>query len=172
MGSIGSIGLNWVQLFLSTRVFVRVNDKIEWKFSIILFQNGESRGFATLIHLTATKFNIAITVFKTCRRKISILNTKYYESPFENVRVRKNDITITTVSKNNSNKSNNEYYNLGSIFEKFMLWIWICQKPSDVQKKSKHSISVFPIIRWRMSSEWFRSFPIGFVDSIQVCPTQ
>ena len=48
----------------------------------------------------ASKFNIVITVFKTCRRKISILNTKYYESPFENFRVRKNDIMITKVPKN------------------------------------------------------------------------
>ena len=71
----------------------------------------------------ALKFNIVITVFKTCRRKISILNTKY-ESPFENFRVRKNDIMITKISKNNPNKSNNEYYNLESIFEKFILWIW------------------------------------------------
>ena len=57
----------------------------------------------------ASKFNIVVTVFKTCRRKISILNTKYYESPFENFRVRKNDIMTTKVSKNNCNKSNNEY---------------------------------------------------------------
>ena len=60
-------------------------------------------------------------MFETCRRKISILNTKYYESPFEKFRVRKNDIMITKVSKNNSYKSNNEYYNLESIFEKFIL---------------------------------------------------
>ena len=65
----------------------------------------------------ALKFNIVITVFKTCKRKISILNTKYYESPFENFRVRKNNITITKVSKNNSNKSNNEYYNLESTLQ-------------------------------------------------------
>ena len=32
----------------------------------------------------------------------------------------KNDIMITEVSKNNSNMSYNEYYNLGSIFEKFI----------------------------------------------------
>ena len=57
----------------------------------------------------ASKFNIDITVFKTYRRKISILNTKYYESPFKNFRVRKNDIMITKISKNNSNKSKNEY---------------------------------------------------------------
>ena len=63
----------------------------------------------------ASKFNIIITFFKTCRRKISILNTKYYESLFENFRVRKNDIITTKVSKNNSNKSNNEYYNLSYI---------------------------------------------------------
>ena len=69
----------------------------------------------------ASKFNIVITVFKTCRRQISILNTKYYESPFEYLRVRKNVIMITKLSKNNSNKSNNEYYNLDSIFEKFIL---------------------------------------------------
>ena len=110
----------------------------------------------------ASKFNIVITVFKTCRKKISILNTKYYESPFENFRVRKNYIMITKVSKNNSNKSNNEYYNLESIFE----------KPNDAQQKSKHSISVYRIIRFRMSSECFRRFPIGFVDSIQVCPIE
>ena len=59
----------------------------------------KSRGFITLIHIMASKFNIVITVFKTFRRKISILNTKYYESPFENFRVRKNDIRITKISK-------------------------------------------------------------------------
>ena len=90
-------------------------------FSIILFQNGESRGFIKLIQIIALKFNIVIILFKTCRRKISILNTKYYESPLENLRVRRNDIIITKVSKNNSNKSNNEYYNLECIFEKFIL---------------------------------------------------
>ena len=31
----------------------------------------------------ASKFNIVIIVFKICSRKISILNTKYYESPCE-----------------------------------------------------------------------------------------
>ena len=115
------------------RLFVTVNDKIKWKFSIILFYNGESRGFITLIHIMASKFNIVITIFKTCRRKISILNTKYYESPFENFRVWKNDIIITNISKKNSNKLNNEYYNLESIFDKFILWIWTCQKPSDAR---------------------------------------
>ena len=69
----------------------------------------------------ASKINIVITVFKTCRRKISIVNTKYYESPFEKLRVRKNHIMTTKLSKNNSNKSINEYYNLESIFEKFIL---------------------------------------------------
>ena len=78
-------------------------------FSIILFYNGESRDFIILIHIMVSKFNIVMTVFKTCRRKISILNTKYYESPFDNFWVRKNVIMITEVSKNNSNKSNNEY---------------------------------------------------------------
>ena len=68
-----------------------------------------------------SKFNTVITDFKTSRRKISILKTKYYESPFENFRVRKNDNMITKISKNNSNKSNNLYYNLESIFEKFTL---------------------------------------------------
>ena len=67
------------------------------------------------------KFNIVITVLKTCRRKISILNLKYYESPFEKLRVPKNDIMITKFPKNSSNKSSNEYYNLESIFEKFIL---------------------------------------------------
>ena len=33
----------------------------------------------------------------------------------------KNDIMITKVSKNNSNKSNNEHYNLEGIFEKSIL---------------------------------------------------
>ena len=84
-----------------------------------MFQNEESRGFITLIHIIALKFNIVITFFKTCRKKIGILNTKYYESPFEKLRVRKNDIMIAKLSKNNSNKSINEYYNLESIFEKF-----------------------------------------------------
>ena len=60
---------------------------------------------------------------------------------------------------------NNEFYNLESIFEKFILWIWTCQKSSDAQQKSKHSFSVFRIIRCRMSSECFRRFPIGSVDS-------
>ena len=54
----------------------------------------------------ASKFNIVTAVFKTCRRQISILNTTYYEAPFEKLRVRKNDIMITKLSKNNSNKSN------------------------------------------------------------------
>ena len=46
--------------------------------------------------------------------------TKYYESPFKTLIVRKNDIMIDEVSKNNSNKSNNEYYNLETILEKFI----------------------------------------------------
>ena len=69
----------------------------------------------------ASKFDIVIAVFKRCRRQISILNTKYYESPFENLRVRKNDIMITKFPKNNSNESRNEYYDQESIFEKFIL---------------------------------------------------
>ena len=64
-----------------------------------------------------------IRVFKTRRRQISILSTKYYESAFEKLRVGKNNIMITKLSKNNSNKSNNEYYKLESMFEKFILWI-------------------------------------------------
>ena len=48
------------------------------------------------------KFNLVITVFKTCRRQISILNTKHYQSLLEKLRVRKNDIMITKFSKNNS----------------------------------------------------------------------
>ena len=67
------------------------------------------------------KFDIIITVLKTCRRQISILNTKLYESPIEKLIVRENDIMITKLSNNNSNKSNNEYYNLESVFEKFIL---------------------------------------------------
>ena len=110
--------------------------------------------------------------FKTCRRKISILNTKYYESPFEKYRVLKNDIMITKFSKNKFNKSNNEYYNLETIFEKFILWIWTGQKPCDEQQKSKHSFSVFRIIHFRMSSECFRRYLNSFVDSTQICPTQ
>ena len=46
---------------------------------------------------------VVITVFTTYTRKISILNTKYYESPFEKLRVRKNDIMIIKLSENNSN---------------------------------------------------------------------
>ena len=53
----------------------------------------------------ATKFNIVITIFKICRRKISILNSNYYESAFEKLRVPKNYIMITKLSKN-------EYYNM------------------------------------------------------------
>ena len=84
----------------------------------------------------ASKFNVVITVFKTFRRQISILNTKYYESPFEKLKVRKNDIMIIKLSKYNSNKSKasffsqkdfkffkNKYYNLESIFEKLILCI-------------------------------------------------
>ena len=43
-----------------------------------------------LIHIRSLKFFIVITVFKS-RRQISISNTKYWESPFEELRVRKND---------------------------------------------------------------------------------
>ena len=49
----------------------------------------------------ASKFNIVITVYKTRRRQISILNTKYHESPFEKLRVRKNDIMINKMSELN-----------------------------------------------------------------------
>ena len=47
------------------RLFVRVNDKDESKFSIISFQNRESRGFIILIHIMTSKFDIVITVFNT-----------------------------------------------------------------------------------------------------------
>ena len=47
------------------RLFVRVNDKDESKFSRISFQNGESRGFIILIHIMTSKFDIVITVFNT-----------------------------------------------------------------------------------------------------------
>ena len=59
---------------------------------------------------------------------------------------------ITKFSENNSNKSNNQYYNLEGIFEKFILRIWTCQKPGDAHQKSKHSFSVFCIICFRMLS--------------------
>ena len=110
-----------------------------------------------------SKFYIVTAVFKTCRRQISITISKYYESPFEKLRVRKNSIMIIKLSKNNSNKSNNEYYNLKSIFEKFILWIWTCQKSGYAQKISKHPFSVFHIIPFRMSFECFQRYPIGFV---------
>ena len=43
------LSISWPCVSVCTeRLFVRVNDKNEWKFSIILFQNGESRDF---IHL-------------------------------------------------------------------------------------------------------------------------
>ena len=48
-----------------------------------------SRGFIILIHIMTSKFNTVMTVFTTCRRIISILNTKYYESPFENFKYKK-----------------------------------------------------------------------------------
>ena len=48
----------------------------------------------------------------------------------------------------------------------------ILSQCSDAQQKSKYSFSVFRIIRFRISSECFRRFPIDFVDSIQVCPTE
>ena len=91
----------------------------------------EGRGFITLIHVMASKFNIVITGFKTCRRQNSILNTKYYESPFEKLRVWKNDIIITKLSKNNSNETNNEYYNLES-FEKLIFYL--CLSISTIYK--------------------------------------
>ena len=49
----------------------------------------------------ASKFNIVI-VLKTCRGKIRILNTKYYESPFENFRLvaYKRDFFRNMASKN------------------------------------------------------------------------
>ena len=56
----------------------------------------------------ASKFNIIIIVFKTCIRQISISNTKYYESSFEKLELQKNDIMITKLSRDNSNKSNNK----------------------------------------------------------------
>ena len=59
---------------------------------------------------------------------ISILNTKYYESLFKNLRVRKNDIMITKLSDNNFNVLNNEYHKIGSIFKKSILWILLRQK--------------------------------------------
>ena len=59
------------------------------KFCILV-----GRGFITPIHIMASQFNIIITVFKIYRRKISILNTKYYGTLFEKLRVRKiNKIT-------------------------------------------------------------------------------
>ena len=64
----------------------------------------------------ASKFNIVITVFKTCRKQISIFNTNYYVSPFKKLRARKNGIMIIKLSKNNLNKLNNDYYNMESIF--------------------------------------------------------
>ena len=67
----------------------------------------------------ASEFNIVITVFKTCRRKISILNncsqfihisnisnisilnTKYYEFPFEKLRVRFSYVDIGSLEGSN-----------------------------------------------------------------------
>ena len=63
--------------YYSERFYVRVNDKNKSKLSIISFLNGERRGFIILIHIMALNFNIVITVFKTCRRKVSILNIIY-----------------------------------------------------------------------------------------------
>ena len=84
------------------RFFVRVNDKNESKFILVSFQNGESRGFIILIHIMESKFNIATTIFNIWKRQCSILNTKYYESPFEKLKVQKKDIMITNkLSKNN-----------------------------------------------------------------------
>ena len=99
---------------------------------------------------------------------MNVQNSNYVEKLI----VWKNNIIITKLFENNFNKLNNEYYNLKSIFEKFILWIWSCQKFDAAQQKSKHSFSAFYIIRFRISFEYFRRFPIGFVDSIQVCPTQ
>ena len=57
---------NYLYFMIYTeRLLVRVNDKDESKFSIILFQNGESRGFIILIHIMTWKFDIVITVFNT-----------------------------------------------------------------------------------------------------------
>ena len=42
---------------------------------------------------------------------------------------------ITKLCKHNSDKSNNEYYDHESVFEKSILWIWTCHKPGDAQQK-------------------------------------
>ena len=48
-------------------------------------------------------------------------NSLNYESLFEKLKVRENDIMITKLSKNNLNNINNEYHILESMFEKFTL---------------------------------------------------
>ena len=93
----------------------------------------------------ASKFNIVIPVLKTCRRKISILNTKYYESLSEKFRLRKNYIIITKISKNNSNKSNNGYYIktyiLGFSYNSFQNVIRVLPTFSDWLRRLDPSLS-------------------------------
>ena len=102
----------------------------------------------------ASKFNIVIKISKTCRRKISILNTKYLipNTKFENFRVRKNDIMITKISKNNSNKSNNEYYNI--TWKAYLRNSYYEYKLARNLVRRNNSFSVFRIISFRMSSEY------------------
>ena len=101
------------------------------------------------------------------RNKRDLTVYKYHESSFEMLRVRTND-TISKFSKNNSNKSNNEYYKSESIFEKFMSLLETWRRAAKIET----SIFGYHIIRLRMTFEYFCRFSIGFVDSIQVCPTQ
>ena len=72
---------------------------ILWTF--VMF-SGTSADFERPERVCTTAFKFDIPA-ETCRRKISILYTKHYESPFEKLRARKNDIVITKFSRNNSN---------------------------------------------------------------------
>ena len=56
--------MSFITLHYTEKLFVRVNDKDESKFSIVSFQNGESRGFITLIHIITSKFDIVISHYE------------------------------------------------------------------------------------------------------------
>ena len=109
------------------RLFVRVNDKNGLRFSIILFLNGKSRNFITLIYIMVSKFNIVITVFKTCRRQISISNTKYYEAPFQKLGAWEYDIIITKLPETWWRAAKIETFILGFSYNSFQNIVQVLQ---------------------------------------------
>ena len=81
---------------------------------------GKAEGLLHLFILWHRNLIQSYQSLKHVKDKFVLVNTKYYESQFEKLKVRRNYIMIIKLFKNNSNKSNNEYYNLESIIEKFI----------------------------------------------------